>query len=537
MNEIWVFLQGNTIAALLSILALGTMIGQLSIRGISLGSSAVLFVGLVFGHFGVVLPNDISTLGVVLFVYSVGLQAGPRFFKAFRSRGITFALLAIATLAAAALASVVAQVLLGIDPALGIGIFTGALTTTPGLAAAMESVNDPMVSVGYGVAYPFGVVGVVLFMQILPRLMGMDLAKISRDAQTQDSGPKVQARWFKLTNEQLVGKALGQILRDDDDHATIARVAHGDEVVTGLSTRVLQHNDLIKAVGTHSQLEKIELFFGPPVPDYQETLSQVSTFTVVVTKDKFVGKSLQELGIQEKYGIVVTRIFRLDNELTPMGITTLEFGDTIRIVGEKADCERFIAQLGDAERKLQETRFLPLMVGLALGVFLGLVAVPLPGGGSFSLGLAGGPLLVALVAGHFGRIGNWVFHVPNPAKIFIRELGLIMFLAGAGVKAGSGFLEVVQSQGISLLIAGVLVTLVPLTVAFYLGLKVFQFDAPTTLGALCGAMTSTPGLGAVTQAADSEYPAIAYATVYPVALIIVTLISKLLALVLMGLAA
>lgn len=535
-ETMWAFFHDNTIAALLTILALGTLIGQLSLRGISLGSSAVLFVGLVFGHFGVKLPSDLSTLGVVLFVYSVGLQAGPRFFKAFRSRGISYALLAIATLCAAAVASVVMQVLLKINPALSIGIFTGSLTTTPGLAAAMESVKDPLVSVGYGVAYPFGVVGVVLFMQLLPRILGMDLAKASREAQTSEAGPLVKTRWFRLTNEQLIGKALGQIFRDDEEHATIARVAHGsgEDVVLAVSSVVLQKNDLIKAVGTEQQLEKVELLFGPPVPDFAETTSKLATYTVVVTKDKFVGKSLRQLGIQEKHGIVVTRIFRSDHEFTPLGNTVLEFGDTIRIVGEQQDCEGFIGQLGDAERKLQETRFLPLMLGLALGVFLGLLAVPLPGGGTFSLGLAGGPLLVALVAGHFGRIGHMVFHVPTPAKIFIRELGLILFLAGAGVKAGSGFLEVVQAQGVSLLIAGVVVTVVPLTVAFVLGQKLFKFDAPTTLGALCGAMTSTPGLGAVTQAADSEYPAIAYATVYPVALIIVTLISKVLALVLLS---
>lgn len=536
MVQFWEFFQHNTVVALLVILALGTLIGQLNVRGVVLGSSAVLFVALFFGHNGVILPKDISTLGVVLFVYSVGLQAGPRFFKVFRSKGISFAILAIATLVGGALGCVIMKVVFNVDPALAVGIFTGALTTTPGLAAAMESLNDPNVSVGYGVAYPIGVVGIVLFVQLMPKILGVDLKKVSREAQTNSRGPLVQAHWFRLTNEQLYNKTINSILPEDEEHANIARILRGQTVLTGIGTAEFQAGDFIKAVGTAKQLEKIEHLVGPRVEDCEETPSKVRTFTVSVTKDKFVGKTLRELGLQQKYGIVVTRIYRMEREFTPLGITTLEFGDSIRIVGEENDCEAFIAQLGDAERKLQETRFLPLMMGLALGVLLGLIAIPLPGGGSFALGMAGGPLLVALLAGHYGRIGTMVFHVPTPAKIFIRELGLIMFLAGAGTKAGSGFWEVVQAQGLFLLILALAVKLLAMSLAYGLGAFVFKFDLPTTLGALCGAMTSTPGLGAVTQSADSEYPAVAYATVYPVALIVVTLISKVLCVVLVALA-
>ena len=534
MEAVWAFFQQNSIAALLTILAVGTWIGNWELKGISLGSSAVLFVALVFGNYGVKIPSEIATLGVVLFVYSVGLQAGPKFFKAFRSRGITFAMLALATIAAGALASIVMHWTFDLSPALSVGIFTGSMTTTPGLAAAMESLKDPNVSVGYGVAYPFGVVGVVLFVQVLPRLIGLDLAAISRTAQKSQAGPALHAKWFKITNEQLVGRTIAQVWPDEEEHASIARLARGETILTGVGTQVLQVGDYLKAVGTAKQLEKAALLIGPEVPGFTEPTSTVLSYTVVVTKEKFVGQALAELNLQENYGIVVTRIFRTDQEFTPLASTTLEFGDHIRIVGAKDDCERFIAELGDAERKLQETPFLPLMLGLALGVLLGIVSVPLPGGGNFSLGLAGGPLIVALLAGHWGRLGSLVFHVPTSAKIFIRELGLILFLAGAGVKAGEGFVKILGEQGVSLFIVGVVVTIFPMMVSFLLGHYVFKYDAPTNLGALCGGMTSTPGLGVVTQAADSEYPAVGYATVYPVALIFVTLAAKLLALVLTG---
>ncbi|MDX1973298.1 MAG: TrkA C-terminal domain-containing protein [Candidatus Sumerlaeia bacterium] len=534
MEAFWVFFHDNPIAALLVILALGTWIGSWKLNGVSLGSSAVLFVALFFGNYGVKIPYEIASLGVVLFVYSVGLQAGPKFFKAFRSRGISFAKLALAIVSAGALTTAFLHWLFDLSPALSVGIFTGAMTTTPGLAAAMESLKDPRVSVGYGIAYPCAVILKVLFVQLMPRVLGVDLVAVSRQALKNQAGPALHAKWFNITNEQLVGRTIAQVWPDEEEHASIARLARGETILPGVGSQVLQVGDYLKAVGSPKQLEKAGLLIGPEVPGFTEPQSTVLSYTVVVTKEKFVGRALAELNLQENYGIVVTRIFRTDQEFTPQASTTLEFGDHIRIVGPKDDCERFIAELGDAERKLQETPFLPLMLGLALGVLLGIVPVPLPGGGTFSLGLAGGPLIIALLAGHYGRLGSLVFHVPTSAKVFIRELGLILFLAGAGVKAGEGFLTILRDQGFSLFFVGLLVTLVPIIVSFLLGHYLFRFDAPTNLGALCGGMTSTPGLGVVTQAAQSEYPAVAYATVYPVALIFVTLAAKLLALVLTG---
>jgi len=524
----WEFFQNNSTAALFSILALGTLIGQLSIKGISLGSSAILFVALVFGHYGVEIPGQISTLGVVLFVYAVGLQAGPRFFKSFRTRGIQFAMLAIITLVAGCAATFLWCYIFNTDHALAVGIYTGSLTTTPGLAAALESTNqNPNVSIGYGLAYPFGVVGVVLFVQLLPRLLGKDLKKESIDAQNQSLGPKIHAKWYRVKNEEIVGKKIQDLFAGSQEHPNVARIEHEGETRPGLLQHEIQNGDAIKFVGLEEQIHHYGLMIGPEITDYREEPSATISMTVMVTKDEYVGRRLQNLALPQTTNVVITRVFRNDREFAPSGNTTLEFGDTVRIVGDEQSCKTVAESLGDQERKLQETRFLPLSLGLMLGVLLGLVSFPIPGG-TFKLGMAGGPLLVALLAGHFGRIGNLVFHVPLGAKIFVRELGLMLFMATAGVKAGAGFMDVAQVQGISLFGMGVFVTLVPLVIAYITAVYFLKFDLPTTLGGICGAMTSTPGLGVVTSASDSEYPALGYATVYPVALIFVTLFAKLL---------
>jgi putative transport protein len=474
----------------------------------------------------------VSTLGVVLFVFAVGLQAGPRFFKSFRKRGLSFALLALVTLAATFGTAVVLERLTGLGAPLSAGLFTGALTSTPGLAAALESLDDPTVSVAYGVAYPLGIVGVVLFAQLVPRLLRVDLEREAREVETAMAPPAVEVVWMEVRNPQLHQRTMGDFDEAHLTSATISRITKLGRTIPARSEAVLELGDRVRVVGTAEELGRMELLIGPRVERVDEPPSDITSRTVVVTEEGIVGKTLEELRLRQRHGVVITRLWRNDYETVPTGKSTLEFGDTIRIVGDRADCERFVPIVGDKERRLQHTNFLPLSVGLLLGVLVGQAALPLPGGIELKLGLAGGPLLVALVAGHFGRIGPFSFRVPVAAKYFIRELGLIFFLAAAGTGAGGSFLEVLQARGLVLVAVGLALTLAPLGLAWLLALRVLELDVLSTLGVICGSMTSTPGLGAVSAASDSEVPALAYATVYPVALIFVTLLSQLMAVVL-----
>ncbi|MCB2155277.1 YidE/YbjL duplication [bacterium] len=529
------FLQGNTTLSLFLIILLGTLIGNLSIRGVSLGASGVLFVALVFGHFGIAIPGAITTLGVALFVYAVGLQAGPRFFKAFRSRGIAFAMLAIVTLAAGFAATVAMEMIFHFGAALSTGLYTGSLTTTPGLAAALEALKDPNVSVGYGVAYPFGVVGVVLFVQLMPRFLRIDLKKEAKEVERKMKGPGVKVVWLEMKNPQLHGKTVDELSSAHLTTTAISRITKLGHTIPARNEAELQLGDRVRAIGTDDNLHKLEMLIGPQIENVEEPPSNIVSHTLIVSEDAVAGKRLDELHIRERYGIVVTRLWRDEIEMVPTGSSTLEFGDTIRIVGDSADCQRFMPLVGHQERRLQETRFLPLSLGLAVGVAIGLIPLPFPGELRVALGMAGGPLFAALIVGHFGRIGPLSFRMPLAAKIFIREMGLIFFLAGAGTKAGANFVEVLKAQGVQLFIAGVVIAAVPLAASYIFARWVLKLDILSTLGAICGGMTSTPGLGVASNAADSDVPAVAYATVYPVALILVTILSQILGLALKAL--
>lgn len=525
------FLSTHSLPSLFLILCLGVLLGQVNLWGISLGTSGVFFVALLFGHYGIAVAPEIQTLGVVLFVYAVGLAAGPRFLKAFQKRGLAFAWLAAATIAAGFLATLALELLFDFGPALSTGIFTGALTSTPGLAAAQESLADTRVAVGYGIAYPFGVIGVVLFVQVLPRLLRVDLAA---EEAADDSGlraPSLANAWFEIRNPQLAGKTVDEFTSMHMLDFTLSRIHKADRVIPALNEEVLLLGEEVRVVATPETLTKIEMLIGPRVPDKAEPPSNIASRTLVVTEKAVAGKRLYQLQFRERFGVVITRHWRDDIELVPKAESTLEIGDTIRIVGDAADCDRLAPLLGQSDKRQHETAFPPILMGLVLGAFLGLAPFQL-GGVVVKLGMAGGPLLVGVLLGHFGRIGGLRAHMPLAAKYFIRELGLILFLAGAGTAAGAQFLPVLRASGLSLLAAGAVITLFPMAVAVFVARRVLRLDVLSTLGALCGGMTCTPGLGAVGRVSPSETPAIAYTTVYPVALIFVTVAAQGLALLL-----
>jgi putative transport protein len=284
----------------------------------------------------------------------------------------------------------------------------------------------------------------------------------------------------------------------------------------------------VRVVGTETDLERMELILGPRVVDFDEPRSAITSATLVVTENAICSKSLEQMQFRERYGVTVTRIVRDNFEFVPGAKTTFEFGDEIRVVGDESDCQRIISVVGHQAERLHETRFIPLGIGLLIGVVLGQLPIPLPAGNTVSLGLAGGPLLAGLVCGHFGRIGRVNFRMPVAARMFINELGLVLFLGSAGVRAGEHFWQVLQQQGSELLTLAVIATMVPLVGSFLLARVVFRWDALTSLGAMCGAMTSTPGLGVITKIADSSAPSTAYVAVYPMALLAISLLAPVL---------
>lgn len=520
----------HPVALLFLIIAIGSAIGQLKFANLTLGASAVLFVALVFGHFGVVLPKEIQQLGIILFVYSIGLQAGPRFFNQFKKRGIQFAQIGVAVVLGGAVLTWLMTRLFHIDPALAIGMYAGAMTSTPGLAAAMDASRNPLVGVGYGVAYPFGVIGLVILVQVLPRILRIDFTR--EDEKVRNSEQKsgmVCRKQFYVTNPAVEGKTLADLQLHRLIEANISRILRSGIVMPARPDTPFEIGDEVLAVGQESELNKLTLIFGAESDgDHMAEAMEVTHRNVFVSNEQMTGKSLAELGVLERWGVTITRVLRDEIEFVPTGRFVLEIGDSVRVAGPKELCEQFVAEAGQQEKRIHETSMLALAIGIFIGMWLGFHEFNLPGGVTFRLGLAGGPLFVSLIFAHYGRIGKLNIRTPRGAKYLLSQLGLVFFLAGAGTDAGGSFAKVIVESGASLLAAGAMITIGASAVGYLICRFVFKMDMLSTLGAICGGMTSTPALGAIADQTDSKLPLLSYSSVYPVALILITVVSQLL---------
>lgn len=518
------------------IITLGSWVGQLSFKKVSLGTAGVLFVALIFGHFGLSIPKVVMDLGLLLFVYSVGLQAGMRFFRTFRRQGIQFLVIAFVTVAAGGLMTALAARIWGLPFDLAAGLYTGGLTCTPCLAAATDGVNRLMtgsaaaVSVGYGIAYPFSMVSVVIIVQLLPRLLKRDLkAEEARWREQQAiETPGIVARQYRITNPNISGQSVAEIGLHRLSVVNLSRVRRGNQVFAISSETRLQLNDVVVVVGQEAEVAKMSVVLGEPADVQMDINTDVKSVDVYVTEVSLIGQKLTNLKLQERYSVVITRIRRQGLEITPTGSASLEIGDNIRVVGESIAVDEFVRLVGGNPGRRQETQMVTFLIGLVLGVALGAVHIPLPNGFDLRLGSAGGVFLVGLMIGHFGRIGSFKLWVPPAARNITRELGLMFFLAGAGTNAGAHIVEVVQQQGLGLVLAGALVTLVTTITGLFMMLTIYRMSLLSTLGALSACMTNPPALGAAQAQTETDLPTVSYASVYPGGLIFKILIAQML---------
>jgi putative transport protein len=533
-------LLAEQMLVLFAILALGSWLGSLSIRGVSLGTAAVFFVGLAFGHFGLTVPRPIMDLGLLLFVYAIGLQAGPRFFRTFRRQGREFVVVAAVALLAAGAVTVLMAQLLGLPYALAAGMFTGALTNTPSLASVIDAVgrtdpaNAATVSVGYGIAYPFSIVGVALLVQFLPKLLRRDVKQAEQDWRESQTGERAQLskKQFRVVNANLEGRRLGELDTHRLSQVNISRVQHDAVVVTGTPDVTLHVGDIILAVGAEEELRKLQLLVGEEVQVEMPANAKTVSREMVVAEDRVAGKRLMDLHVWDRYAVIITRIRRAGIELTPVGTSTLELGDTLRVVGDDAALDEFSRLVGGNARKIDETSMVPFLVGILLGILVGLVPIPLPNGLSIKLGAAGGALLVSLLLGHFGRVGPFAVYVPVAARNISRELGLMLFLGGAGANAGTQLFQVVQEQGGGVFVAGAAITTIAAFVTIIVTHLVYKMNLLSVMGLTSGVLTNPPALAAAQNQTETDVPAITYASAYPVVLIFKILLAQVLAQVL-----
>lgn len=514
---------------LFAILFVGSAIGEIKIRGLSLGTSGVLLAAMVFGHFGYKVSPVIQQLGLGMFIVAVGLSAGPRFFRMMKSSGMVFGIIGLSITVVAAITTIVVAKLFHLSPALSIGIMTGALTSTPGLAAALQATGDPLASVGYGIAYPFGVLAVVLFVQLLPRVLKVDLAEdLMKKAGPvrNDESPEVMT--IEVTKPSINKRTLKELKFNRYNTVVISRVIRGDRNIIALNDTVILVGDRLVAVGLRNDLKKLCGDIGREVETNTENHDNVTLRKVTVDALELIGKTIKELELRRNYGVTVTRIERGGFEFNQSSKWRLERGDVLTLVSSEDrlnDVEKLFSR-----KKLTVTNIhiLSLSLILLLGVLAGMIPIHLPGLGTITFGVAGGPLFLALIIGHFGKLGPIHARYYQPSNQVIRDIGLVLFLAGAGTTAGQGIVEVIQQEGFSLLIGGAIITIVPMLAGYTLARKLLRLSVIHSLGAICGGMTSTPGLGAANQLMDTEDPSIAYAAAYPFALISVAIASQVL---------
>lgn len=518
----------NQLIMLLIILALGFALGSLKVRGISLGSSACLFVAIAAGAAGAELSPIVSGIGIVFFVYSIGLAAGPQFFHLFNRRGLKYSFLAISTILIGGVSVVFFGWLLNVSIPTAVGVFAGAMTSTPALASAIGAVAEHfpnmtgMTSIGYAIAYPFGLISEVLFVQIVPRIYAKKLVREKEEARKEVEAEGFFTSQFRLTNINLVGRALEELDLHNMCRVNLTRYKRGEQMGLCLPGTRFELGDIIVAVGKKEELDKFSLLVGEELNMDIPVEGQIEVRDLYISGSKVVGKPLSDLKLPETYGVTITRLYRSEMLITPTGNATFEIGDSVRIIGERSNIEKFIAVAGSERRRLYDTNILILVVGMLLGVAIGEIPLKI-GSFVFKLGVAGGPLFVALILGHFGKIGKHSVRIPSATRIFLRELGLVFFLTGIGVKTGSEIGNI--TLGCNMCGAfglGVIVSLIAMFASFFIIYKFFKTPLAASLGAMCGAKTSSPSLGVLIKTLDDDSPAIAYAAVYPVAVIMLT---------------
>ncbi|MBX7081111.1 MAG: transporter [Nannocystaceae bacterium] len=520
------WLADSPLLLLFAVAGLGYLAGKIEIRGFGLGVSAVLFVGLGLGALDprLRLPEVVHLFGLSTFVYVVGLASAPGFFASMRRRGLQAAVLALGGVAVAAGMAAVLGTWLGLPSAVIGGLFAGATTNTPALAAVIDAVGETAGQagpvLGYSLAYPFGVLGVLATIALVPRILGIDYATepIARE-DAPGVGVHIESVTVEITRAlpDVPSRALREQLGLD---VVFSRVRRGDAVAVVTDDFALRCGDVVGLVGEAAPLDAAVAALGHRVHERLELDRSVIDFRRIVVSNPALAERPLEDAKLARFGAVVTRVRRGDIDLVPGLHTVLALGDAVRVVAPRERLPEIAKFLGDSQRALAEIDLISFSLGIGLGLALGNVAVPLPGGGSFSLGFAGGPLLVGLALGRIGRAGPLVWTLPQTASLTLRQVGLVLFLAGVGTRSGWALAEAVRQGGVlGIALAGMAITLAITSFALLLARRWLRLPASIVVGMMAGIQTQPADLAFACERTKSEVPTTGYAAVYPVATI------------------
>lgn len=524
--------MAHTVLVLSAVIALGVALGHIRVFGISLGIAGVLFAGLAFGHFNLTINGEIiefaREFGLILFVYTIGMQVGPGFFASFRRQGIKLNLLAIAVVALGVLTAVAIHFIAGVEIPVIVGLLSGAVTNTPGLGAAQQALQDRLGSqadvlatpgMAYAVAYPFGILGIIFTMiavRFAFRIMP-DQEAIAFDEAQGNKGAVPANYNIEVTNSRLVGQPVRKLASLVQADFVISRLLRGDKVEIPAAETALLLGDVLHVVCTPENAEKLSVVVGDVTKtDVRAIASNVTARNILITQNAVVGKSIRELDLGHRFGVAITRINRNGIELVAKAGSELMIGDRVTVVGEDAQLKKVSVELGDSLKVLNHPNILPVFIGIIIGVIVGSIPFSVPGvPAPVKLGLAGGPLLVAILLSRWRRIGPVVWYLPLSANLVLREVGITLFLACVGLKSGGRFVEtLVHGDGLYWLGLGAIITAVPLVVVGFAARYFFKLNYLSLCGLLAGSMTDPPALGFANQLASSDAPSITYASVY-----------------------
>ena len=529
---------------------LGMTLGSLKFRGIGLGTAGVLFAGILVGHFGQAVDHHtldfVKEFGLILFVFTIGLQLGPGFFAALRQQGMKLNALAAAIVLLGAIAAPLAGWLGQFDRAAVLGIFSGASTNTPSLGAGTQTLGTvpgiapdrlALPALAYAVTYPTAIVGIIATLLVLKQLFRVNIERESEELAAKTGAKPSRSNGERSSSPTRTSTAC----RSGAFPVASRRVSPFRACVTAgkrsaaTDATIIHRDDRLVAVGTSAGLDQFERVVGRRT-DEDLTLTDPSvTFRRVVVTDRDVlGKTVDELNLDERFHVAVTRVTRADIEMTAVPGLRLQFGDQLQIVGATPDLDKAARAVGNSLKELNETHFIPFFIGIALGVALGTLPIAFPGlPQPVKLGLAGGPLIVALILGRVGRIGRQVWHMPVNTNLAFREFGIALFFAAVGLTAGPKFFATVfTTTGLQWLLAGACVTVLPLVLVAIFARVVCKLNFIDLSGLIAGSMTDPPALAFASSVARSDAPTVAYATVYPLTTLLRILSAQVLAIVL-----
>ncbi|MFI3268491.1 MAG: putative transporter [Rikenellaceae bacterium] len=539
---------GHSVLLLSVVIAIGIQLGKIKVFGVSLGITLVLFVGIIMGHFGLTMNEEVlhffKEFGLILFVSSVGMQVGPGFFSSFKEGGIKLNMLAASIVFLGVVVTLIIHYITGIPIPTMVGILSGAITNTPGLGAAQQAFTDMSgeanntIAMGYAVAYPLGVVGIILSIIAVKFIFRVSFEKETAELNSHDDKSDVMARPVSLlvTNPAIFGKKVIEVAPLlEHREFVVSRIYHSatNKLEIATANTVLNANDKIFVITNEHDVETIKTLIGEELDmsrkQWVRLESQFVTKGIIVTKHELNGKRLGKLNIRKLYGINITRINRSGVDLVASPNLELQLGDKLTVVGTESAVSTVEKVLGNSLKTLNEPNLITIFIAIALGILLGSIPIMFPGiPQPVKLGLAGGPLIASILVSRFGYKYKLITYTTQSANLLLREIGITIFLACVGIGAGNGFVEtIINGGGLSWILYGFLITTIPLLIVGCVARRFFKVNYFTLMGLMAGSTTDPPALAYSNATAGNDAPAVGYATVYPLTMFLRVLTAQL----------